>query len=71
MLEMLRCVRCGEPAADDLFVCDKCFGSQELRDEMTAATKVDPGYVGQRRFLIATYHWYGGWPRIPSRAGTW
>jgi len=66
-----RCVRCGRgPRADDSYLCASCKADQatfremsEARREVRRAMPDDDGR-NQRRYLIGTYHWAGGWPAI-------
>jgi len=65
------CVRCGRcPRSDESFLCVPCRGDQATFREMAEARRLirrtipeDDGRE-QRRYLMATYAWAGGWPAL-------
>lgn len=66
-----RCVRCGNrDRADDTFLCAECRADQSTFREMSEAHRAvrarypDDDGSTQRRYLVGTFHWAGGWPRI-------
>lgn len=61
-IERRRCVRCGElPPAPELFVCGRCEADPELRSEQLVVEENLTDYKAQRRALVETFGWRGGW----------